>query len=191
MEVLEVPTGATPLRTPQQSSRSAPTLQITYLSPDQLLAYPRNARAHPKRQIQKLAASISTFGFLVPVLVSESGEVIAGHARVAAAKTLGCDLIPCICAEHLTAKQTRAYRIADNRIAELATWDADMLASELKALSNLELGFSIELTGFDTAEIDFLVDSGQVDRADDLSPLRSNEANVTQAGDLWLLRIIA
>ena len=152
MEVLEVPTGATPLRTPQQSSRSAPTLQITYLSPDQLLAYPRNARAHPKRQIQKLAASISTFGFLVPVLVSESGEVIAGHARVAAAKTLGCDLIPCICAEHLTAEQTRAYGIADNRIAELATWDADMLAIELKALSNLELGFSIELTGFDTAE---------------------------------------
>jgi 16S rRNA G966 N2-methylase RsmD len=106
-------------------------------------------------------------------------------------KKLGWDLIPCIDVSHLTEAQQKAYRIADNRIAELATWNNDLLAEELRALSELDLDFSIELTGFDTAEIDFLIDGSEQghapDPADSVPPLATDQPSVSQLGDLWLL----
>lgn len=127
-----------------------PALLVEYTNPNALKPYKGNARVHSPRQLEKLAASMSTHGFLVPALINGKGEIIAGHARVEAAKKLGWDLIPCIDVSHLTEAQQKAYRIADNRIAELATWNNDLLAEELRALSELDLDFSIELTGFDT-----------------------------------------
>ncbi len=110
--------------------------QVGELKPD-----PRNARTHSPKQIQKLAASIKEFGFIVPVLVDAQGTILAGHARVEAAKQLGMDRVPTIRVEHLNEVQKRAYVLADNRLAELAGWDKEILAIELQDLTEIDLGF--------------------------------------------------
>src|SRR5690606_14835393 len=102
----------------------------------------------------QIAASISRFGFTNPVLVSEEGEIIAGHGRVEAAKTLGWKTVPAIALSHLSEAERRAYVIADNKLALNAGWDREILAIEFQALAELE--FDTELTGFSLAEIDLL-----------------------------------
>jgi DNA modification methylase len=162
---------------------------IEYLAVEQLQPYKRNARVHPKKQIHQIVASIKEFGFNNPVLVDHRGEILAGHARVEAAKILGLRSVPVIRIEHLTEEQKRAFVIADNKIALNAGWDLDMLALDLKELSNLELPFELEITGFDTAEIDFLVDGptkkSKADPCDSLPPVARDA--VTRSGDLWVL----
>ena len=100
-----------------------------------LKPYARNARTHNPKQIQQIAASIREFGFTVPVLIDAESTIIAGHARVEAAKRLGMECVPVIQIDHLTQAQRRAYIIADNRLAELAGWDEELLAVELKFLT--------------------------------------------------------
>lgn len=153
-----------------------------------LTAYAGNARAHSDRQLSQLAASIQAFGFTIPVLVNETGMILAGHARVEAARRAGLTAVPVITASHLSAAQQRAYVIADNRLAELATWDRETLTIELKDL--VALDFDVETTGFATGEIDILIDStgapsdrGQVD---DLPETQTGPA-VSELGDLWEL----
>src|SRR5262249_41832317 len=126
-----------------------------WLDPRGLLPYERNPRTHSKKQIEQIAASIREFGFTNPVLSDGERRIIAGHGRVAAAKLLGMDRVPTIRLEHLSEAQKRAYIIADNRLAELAGWDEALLAIELKDL--IEIDFSVELTGFATAEIDLVI----------------------------------
>jgi ParB-like chromosome segregation protein Spo0J len=99
-----------------------------------LRAAPRNARTHSKKQLRQMARSITTFGFTNPVLVDASGEVIAGHGRLAAARMLGLSEVPTLCVDWLTEDQKRAYVIADNRLAEKAGWDRELLAIELGEL---------------------------------------------------------
>jgi len=163
--------------------------RIEQVAVEQLLPYKRNARVHPKKQIRQIAASIKEFGFNNPVLVDRRGEILAGHGRVEAAKILGLRAVPVIRIEHLTEEQKRAFVIADNKIALNAGWDLDMLALDLKELSNLDLAFDLEITGFDTAEIDFLVDGltkqSKADPCDNLPPVERNA--VTRYGDLWVL----
>ena len=118
----------------------------------------RNARTHSKKQIHQIAASITEFGFTNPVLVDRRDQILAGHGRFEAAKLLGLPNVPVIRLEHLTEQQKRAYAIADNKLALNAGWDLDILAADLKELSELELPFDIEITGFATAEIDQLLD---------------------------------
>ena len=118
--------------------------------------YPRNARTHSKKQIQQIAASIKEFGWLNPVLADTHGQIIAGHGRVEAAKLLNLDTVPVIRIEGLTETQIRAYVIADNRLAEIAGWDEDILAKELQLLT-LDIDFDVELTGFEMGEIDVLL----------------------------------
>lgn len=121
-----------------------------------LTPYRRNARTHSRRQIKKIAASIERFGFVNPVLIDESNQIIAGHGRVAAAKLLGWTEVPTLRVEHLSETEKRAYILADNRLAEDAGWDREMLAIELQGL--IEVDFSIEVAGFEIAEVDRVLD---------------------------------
>src|SRR5262249_48021142 len=118
---------------------------------------PRNARVHTDKQKHQIARSINEFGFNNPVLIDGNDQIIAGHGRVEAAKLLGIDTIPTIRLEHLSEAQLRAYVIADNKLALNAGWDPEILAIEFQNLAVLELPFDLEITGFDTAEIDQLV----------------------------------
>jgi ParB-like chromosome segregation protein Spo0J len=124
-----------------------------------------NPRTHSKKQIRQIADSIKTFGFTNPALVDAGSTVIAGHGRVMAARLLGLETVPTIRLDHLTEAQIRAYVIADNKLAENAGWDRELLALELQGLETLDLGFDLTVTGFETAEIDLLIG--------DLAPGRS------------------
>jgi hypothetical protein len=116
---------------------------------------PRNARTHPPTQIQEIARSIKRFGFNNPVLIDESNQLIAGHGRVEAAKLLGHKTVPALRLEHMTDEEKRAYIIADNKLAEKAGWAPEILAVEFQAL--IDLGFDVELTGFDIPEIEMIL----------------------------------
>ena len=154
-----------------------------------LKPYARNARTHSRRQVKKIAASIERFGFVNPVLIDENSQIIAGHGRVAAAKLLGWQEVPTLRVEHLDEAEKRAYILADNRLAEEAGWDTEILAIELQGL--IDLDFSIELTGFDMAEIDLLLDGDAEAKApdrnieDEVPPVPTSGAAVTRPGDLW------
>jgi DNA modification methylase len=164
-------------------------LGIEHIAIDKLRPYARNARVHSHKQIQQIVSSIAEFGFNNPVLIDRRGVILAGHARVEAAKSLGMHLVPVIRLEHLTEEQKRAYIIADNKIAANAGWDFAMLALDLKELAGLDLPFDLEVTGFDTAELDLLLDGPTAqsndDPADRLPP--SERYAVSRLGDLWVL----
>lgn len=167
-----------------------PLAQIVELPIGNLRPYARNARTHSKKQIRQIAASIERFGFTNPVLVSDEGEIIAGHGRVEAARQLGWQKVPTLALSHLSEAERRAYVLADNKLATNAGWDRDILAIELQALVDLE--FDVELTGFSLAEIDLVLDqAGDADPAaadgeDDRLPATSEQA-VSRMGDLWAL----
>lgn len=153
-----------------------------------LRPYAGNARTHSRRQIRQIAESIERFGFTNPVLTDDAGEIIAGHGRVAAAELLGLVEVPTIRLSHLSPEERRAYVLADNKLAENAGWDRDILAIELQGL--LDVGFDLELTGFSIAEIDVSLDEARVRGADspgreDLAPARDPDTAVTRPGDLW------
>jgi DNA modification methylase len=164
-------------------------LSIAYLPIDRLKPDAANARQHSARQIRQIAKSIETFGFNVPVLIDAESHVIAGHGRLLAAKRLGWTEIPAICLDHLSETQKRAFMIADNRLAEVAVWDDQLLAEQLKALAGVELKFDIETIGFDMGEIDLRIESlavKDVDASEQAIPRVVGPA-VSRVGDLWLL----
>ena len=121
-----------------------------------LLPYAGNARTHSAEQVAQIAASILEFGFVAPVLVDERGEVIAGHGRLQAAKSLGLETVPTITRAGLTEAQKAGYRLADNRIALNADWDEALLAAEVAKLQEMG-GIDLALTGFDAGELDRLL----------------------------------
>jgi hypothetical protein len=129
-------------------------LAIVYRSLNSLIAYARNSRTHTDEQVRKIADSIEAFGWTNPVLIDESGEIIAGHGRVMAADLLVFDEVPCIVLAGLSDQQKKAYRIADNKLPLSAGWDDDMLRLELADL--LDADFDISLTGFDESELGVL-----------------------------------
>ena len=157
------------------------TIQI-----DALIPYARNSRTHSDAQVAQIAASIKEFGFTNPVLIDAGGGIIAGHGRVLAARKLGLSEVPCIRLEHLTDAQKRAYVIADNRLALNSGWDMEMLKVEFADLQ--ELGFDLELTGFDLDEIKELlapVGTEGLTDPDDAPPLPENPR--TRPGDIWVM----
>jgi len=165
------------------------SLQIEKRSVSSLKMAPKNPRTHSRKQLHQIAASIREFGFNNPILIDPSGEVIAGHGRLEAAKYLGLESVPIIQLAHLTEAQKRAFAIADNKIALNAAWDLEILASELQFLADGNVPFEIETTGFETAEIDIIIDgvSGDVSTHQlDRVPDRPSHTT-TMAGDLWLL----
>jgi hypothetical protein len=155
-----------------------------------LTPYKNNARTHSKKQIRQIANSIKRFGFNNPVLVDDTGEIIAGHGRVEAAMLLGLAGVPILRLSHLSAAEKRAYILADNRLAEKAGWDKEILAIELQSL--IDLDFEVEVFGFETPDIDVLLDQEAESKGtasgpeDDVPALPAGQA-VSRPGDLWVL----
>lgn len=148
----------------------------------ELIPYSRNARRHNEAQIGQLRASLREFGFVAPVLIDGQGNVLAGHARLEAARMEGLTEVPCVPVEHLTDTQRRAYILADNRLAEQADWDEELVSLELEVLR--EAGFDITLTGFD--EGDILLDEFTDIREDAYTPELSAQP-VARRGQVWRL----
>jgi DNA modification methylase len=165
-------------------------LQIEHLPTHALLPRDRNARTHSKRQISQIRESILKFGFNNPILIDDDGRIIAGHGRVEAAKDLNIVTVPVVRLSHLNEAEKRAYVLADNRLAEKACWDPEILAIELQGL--IDIGFDVELTGFETPEIDLILEdfadsSRELLTADDQIPDLSLGPPVSRVGDLWVL----
>ncbi|TCS71998.1 DNA modification methylase [Sulfuritortus calidifontis] len=155
---------------------------------DKLLPYVRNARQHSEEQIARIAASIAEFGFVNPILTGADGVLVAGHGRLAAARKLGLATVPVVVLDHLTPTQRRALVLADNRLAELATWDDALLRIELEALQ--DDGFDLDLTGFDAdALAELLADEEpQIEgRTEDDAAPDVPEEPVSRPGDVWRL----
>ena len=166
------------------------TTQIRERAITSLRPYARNARTHSKKQVRQIAASIERFGFTNPVLISDDGEIVAGHGRVEAAKLLGWKAVPTIALSHLSETERRAYVLADNKLALNAGWDKEILAIELQAL--VDLDFDVELTGFSLAEIDFVIEEASEADPDgsdgpDNAVVFANGPAVSRQGDLWVL----
>src|SRR5262245_19529163 len=165
-------------------------MRIEYTSLRELRAYPNNARTHSRKQIREIAKSIEKFGFCNPVLIDDTKQIIAGHGRVEAARLLGIDAVPTCRLSHLNEADRRAYILADNKLAAKAGWDRERLAIELQGLIDLEV--DIELTGFDMAEVDVLLEDareadGRPSGPEDKVPEPSPGPAVTRAGDIWSL----
>jgi hypothetical protein len=175
-----------------KSLKLKPKLAIEYWPIEVIGLNPKNPRLHSKKQIQQLAKSIEAFGFNVPILINSERQVVAGHGRYQACKLLGFTEVPAIRLEHLTEGQTRAFMVADNRLAENSVWDQRLLGEQFKALSNLELDFDVEVAGFEMGEIDMMIEglalaSTEMGNLADAIPEPKGKAQVTQAGDLWRL----
>jgi ParB-like chromosome segregation protein Spo0J len=151
---------------------------------------PNNARTHSKRQIKNLARLIDRIGFINPVITDENYQILAGHGRLAAARLLNMKTVPVRRVENWTSAEKRAYLIADNRIAEQAGWNRELLAVELGELVELlpAEDFDISLTGFEVAQIDSLFAEMAPKRSDaeDILP-ESPSHPTTLRGDLWHL----
>jgi len=165
--------------------------QIEMRDPKSLRPYAGNARTHSPKQVRQIADSIRRFGFVNPVLVDADGAVIAGHGRLAAAQLLGLAEVPVLPVTHLSAAEKRAYILADNRLAEKAGWDKEILAIELQAL--VDLDFDLEVVGFELAEIDLILDedrlrkSGAESEEADAVPVVAPGPAISQPGDVWCL----
>jgi DNA modification methylase len=165
-------------------------VKVDWLEADLLQPYKGNPRTHSKKQIKQIADSIQTFGFTNPLLVDGDGNILAGHGRLEGARLLGWDKVPCIRLAHLSAAQRKAYVLADNKIAELAGWDEELLAIEFQGLIEIDPSFDVSLTGFAAHEIDAILDGAGSQESDDpkaeVIPATA-DSPVSRVGDLWLL----
>lgn len=160
-------------------------MQIEQIGIATLIPFAKNSRTHSDAQVAQIAASIREFGFTNPVLVDEANGIIAGHGRVLAARKLKLTEVPCIRLAHLTDAQKRAYVIADNKLALNAGWDEAMLKLELADLKALD--FDLDLTGFNTDEIDaLLAEPGTEGLTDPDDTPEPPVEPVTRLGDVWV-----
>ena len=172
--------------------KQAKKLEITYRPIDKLKPHAGNVRTHSQAQINQIAKSIQHFDFANPILIDKNGRIIAGHGRVLAARLLGISELPTVCLAEMSEADIRAYVIADNRLAEKAGWDRELLGLELQYLSDLEIDFDLTLTGFELPEVDILLDElklqdkkeGEPDPADQ-APSPNHDVVITQPGDIW------
>ncbi|WP_323004731.1 site-specific DNA-methyltransferase [Denitromonas sp.] len=167
-------------------------MQIEMMPTERLVPYARNARTHSDQQVAQIAASIAEFGFTNPILIGDDDVIIAGHGRLMAAQRLGLTEVPVIVLAHLTEAQRRALVIADNKIAENAGWDEELLKAELVALQEIE--FDLDLVGFSDEELEDLLGEieapalgGAVEGEDEVPEPPADPVSVI--GDLWILGI--
>src|SRR5262249_5732728 len=161
---------------------SAPALTIEHWPLSRFIPYAQNPRKND-HAIDRMAASIREFGFKVPVLARSSGDVVDGHLRLKAAEKVGLTEIPVILCDDWTEAQVKAFRLLVNRSATWADWDTELLSLELLDLRNLD--YDLDLTGFDTQEIDELLLAGdESPHEDDAPPAPENPTS--RIGDLWL-----
>jgi len=161
------------------------TWEISNLKLDDL-----NPRIHRPAHLQQIAVSIRETGYNVPILIDRDGKVLSGHGRVEACRLLGLTEIPVIRLEHLTPAKARAFSIAENRLVEAGEWDKRVLAEHFRVLAALDLDFSLEMTGFCTAEIDLMIEGLDLDgsAADpDDAPIEAAAVLVSRLGDCWSL----
>ena len=152
--------------------------KIEMLATTDLIPYANNARTHSEEQIEKICRSIEEFGFINPVLIDEKQMIVAGHGRVMAAKKLGMDKVPCLRITGLTETQIRAYILADNKLAEDAGWDDEILKVELDEL--IDLDFDITIAGFDFEQEDTPEEIVEDEIPEEIQ-------TVVKLGDIWVL----
>lgn len=163
-----------------------PADNVVRKSVKSLVPYARNSRTHSDEQIAQIAASMKEWGWTNPVLIDETGGIIAGHGRIMAAQRLGIDEVPCMVATGWTEAQKKAYIIADNKLALNAGWDNEMLAVEFKEIDGL--GFDLELMGFGPDELAPLLSDEIKDGLTDEDDVpEAPKVPVTVEGDVWLL----
>ncbi|MEM7472587.1 MAG: DNA methyltransferase [Pseudomonadota bacterium] len=152
-----------------------------------LAPYPNNPRTHTTKQIRQIARSIERFGWTNPILIDAENGVIAGHGRLEAAKLLGMFEVPVLRLDHMSPAEKRAYVIADNKLAENAGWDDALLAAELQGLFDLDINFDLELTGFETGEIDIILGNDVAPEEEPVPGPDFEAPAVNRQGDLWLI----
>lgn len=160
-------------------------LAVSYKPLGELRPDPRNARTHPKRQVEQIVQSIRTFGFTNPILSDPQGNLIAGHGRLRAAKEMGLEQVPVIELTGLSEAHKKALRLADNKITLNAGWDTEILKLELADLSIPEIDIDLSLTGFSAGEIDVVLAESD-DPDDEVIPPVPEHPRV-QTGDIWQL----
>lgn len=150
-----------------------------------LIPYVRNARTHSPEQIAKLRSSLREFGFINPILIDRDFNVIAGHGRLAAARDEGFTEVPCVYVDHLSEAQKKAYILADNRMAEDAGWDEEMLRVEIESLQ--EMAYDLSNTGFSVEELAAMFGTDEKEAKDDDFDLTAalEKAAFVEPGDLW------
>lgn len=160
-------------------------LSVIYRAVSELVPDARNARSHPRRQVEQIVESIRAFGFTNPILIDPEGSIIAGQGRLRAAKSMGMAEVPTITLRGLSDAQKRGLRIADNKIALNAGWDLELLKIELSDLSSLDLDFDLSLTGFSSGEVDVILDAGSDPDDEAIPPIPRSPR--TKPGDIWVL----
>lgn len=159
---------------------------VEHWSLQRLIPYAKNARTHDDTQVSQIAGSIAEFGFVNPILVGDDNIIIAGHGRLMAAQQLGLDTVPVIVLHHLTEAQRRALVIADNKIAENAGWNDELLKLELEELG--DLGFDLDVIGFSDEELDELLGNDEQPGETDEDEIPEVEDEpVSRHGDVWIL----
>ncbi len=164
------------------------TPKIVAVATETLRPRPQNARTHSKKQLRKIADSIRQSGFLNPVLVDRASVIVAGHARVEAAKLIGLGRVPTITVDHLSPEEIRAYVIADNKLAAEAGWDRELLALELSEIAELAPDLDLTITGFEIEEIELLGDirpSSKAAAEPSISDPDRDKPAVTRLADIW------
>lgn len=163
----------------------AKSVNLQEVAIDLLRPYERNAKKHPQDQVDKIIASIQEFGFVTPCIIDSDYNLIAGHGRVQAAKEMGLETVPCVFVEGLTEAQRKAYILADNRLGELGEWDMDLVSGELQTLK--DLGFDIDLTGFDIDDIIIEEDMGADFTEADFGECLDLTPDIVKEGQVWKL----
>ena len=168
------------------------SLTVRYSSTTSLKPHPDNPRVHSKKQIDQIAKSIQAFGFKVPVLIDSQNRIIAGHGRVLACEQLGIEQAPTIKLTDLSDEKIRALMIADNKLTENASWDEKLLGKNFQILTELNLDFDLDVSGFEYGKIETLMMSiegvveGPSEEAND-ETLAQSEKEISKLGDLWSL----
>ncbi|MCD4784766.1 MAG: ParB N-terminal domain-containing protein [Candidatus Eremiobacteraeota bacterium] len=168
-------------------------LSVEYISTNSIIPYTNNPRIHKNKQVRQIVDSIKEFNFNNPILIDENSVIIAGHGRLLAAQHLNLQQVPVIKLTHLTEGEKKAYRIADNKLTENGEWDVDLLKLELVEIEKLELDFSLDITGFDTADIDLMLDNSlgdkeiKLDEKANAVPFIPENEVITKIGWIWQL----
>lgn len=177
--------------TPRRKAETKLPWPIEMLAPHSLRPAVRNARTHSKKQIREIADSMLRFGVISPIVADDRRRIVAGHARAEAAKLIGLKQVPVIRVSHLNETEIRAYMLADNKLAEKAGWDREILAIEFKELQIAlpEIGLDVGITGFEPGEIDSILVDFDDERPDpaDQFPEMESDAVVAQENDLYIL----
>lgn len=164
-------------------------LSVTKININQIKPYKNNPKLHNKKQVSQIVNSIKEFGFVNPILIDEDGEIIAGHGRYMAAQAMNMTNVPAIVLSHLSDAQKRMYRIADNKLTELGKWSPELLQIEFKELSVMDIDLDLEITGFETEEIDRFVlgDFKKPNPKEEEIPVMTETDKKCKNGDIWQL----